>query len=131
MFLDETMDIPITTGLTLEGRSQVLIHTADAFIVVGGGSGTLDEICVAYLYRKPIVALHGGGGWADRLPEMLIEGRYLDHRRLVPIQFATEPETAVALALDLARVAGESGAGASGAAGGQLGDVPNLPGTKA
>ncbi|BDG59589.1 TIGR00725 family protein [Caldinitratiruptor microaerophilus] len=118
------VDIPITTGLTMEGRSQVLIHTADAVVAVGGGNGTLGEISNAYLYRKPIVAVRGSGGWADRLQPVLIEGKYLDHRRLVAIRFASDPEEAVRLALELA-----GAAPAAGPAGGPpwdtvQGDVP-------
>jgi len=94
--------VPITTGLTFEGRSQVLVHACDACIVVGGGAGTLTEIAIAYLYRKPIVALRGLGGWADQLAPVLVESQYLDHRRLTPIHFASDPEEAVALALRLA-----------------------------
>jgi len=93
--------VPVTTGLTMEGRSEVLVHAADAFIIVGGGAGTLTEIAVAYLYRKPLVALQGVGGWGDRLPEILVEGKFLDFRRLVPIHFAEEPEAAVDLAVRL------------------------------
>lgn len=121
---NEDVVIPITSGLTFEGRSQVLIHAADAFVVVGGGSGTLDEVCVAYLYRKPIVALRGCGGWGDRLESILLEGKYLDPRRLVPIHFVDEPAAAVELALRLASEAQSSPAPAAPAS--ALGDVPTL-----
>jgi len=93
--------IPVTTGLTMVGRSEVLVHAVDACIVVGGGAGTLAEITVAYLYRKPIVALRGTGGWGDHLEPALVDGRYLDHRKLVPIHYADDPEAAVALAVQL------------------------------
>jgi len=93
--------VPVTTGLTFQGRSEVRIHAADAFIIVGGGAGTLAEIAVAYLHRKPLVAVQGVGGWGDRLPAALVEGCYLDHRRLVPIHFVDDPDGTVALAVEL------------------------------
>lgn len=99
------VSVPITTGLSMAGRSEVLIHSADAFLIVGGGAGTLTEVCVAYLYGKPLVALRGTGGWGDRLESALLEGKYLDHRRMVPIYFEEDPERAVALAVQLAQAA--------------------------
>jgi len=94
---------PVTTGLTMVGRSEVLVHAVDACIIVGGGAGTLAEIAVAYLYRKPLVALRGTGGWGDHLASALVDGRFLDHRRLVPIHYVADPEEAVALAAELAQ----------------------------
>lgn len=116
--------VPITTGLTFEGRSQVLMHACDACIAVGGGAGTLTEITIAYLYRKPIVALKGHGGWADSLAPVLLEGKYLDHRRLIPIHFVSDPEEAVALAVRLAEEAGKRPAPAPCPADAAPGDVP-------
>lgn len=97
--------VPVTTGLTMVGRSEVLVHAVDACIIVGGGAGTLAEIAVAYLYRKPLVALRGTGGWGDELAPALVDGRFLDHRRLVPIHYVDDPEAAVALAVQLAEQA--------------------------
>jgi len=114
------VSVPVTTGLTLPGRSEVLIHAADAFIIVGGGAGTLAEIALAYLYRKPLVALRGVGGWGDRLPAALVEGQYLDDRRLVPIHFVDDPDAAVALAVELATAQPDR----SQPPAGELGDVP-------
>ena len=50
--------------------------SADGVIVIGGGSGTLSEICAAYMYKKPIVALKNSGGTASKYSD-----RYLDHRK--------------------------------------------------
>lgn len=117
--------VPITTGLTLEGRSEVLVHTADAFVVVGGGAGTLAEIAIAYLYRKPIVALQGFGGWADQLAPVLFEGKYLDHRRLTPVHLASDPQEAVALALRLAEAGQRQTTSAPCPRDAAQGDVPS------
>lgn len=114
--------VPVTTGLTVVGRSEVLVHAMDACIIVGGGAGTLAEIAVAYLYRKPLVALRGTGGWGDHLAAALVDGRFLDHRRLVPIHYVDDPEQAAALAVDLA----QQGRRPPDQAASGLGDVPKL-----
>jgi len=116
--------VPITTGLTLEGRSEVLIHAADCFLIVGGGAGTLAEVAVAYLYAKPMIALRGAGGWGDLLESILFEGRFLDHRRLVPVEFVDDASEAVALAVRLATEY-RGRRGGTPTTGSALGDVPS------
>jgi uncharacterized protein (TIGR00725 family) len=85
-------DIVIPTGVG-EARNFITSFTADAVIVVGGGVGTLIEACVAYIKRKPIIALKGSGGIADK-----IAGKYLDERQLILVQEADDPSNAVRLA---------------------------------
>ena len=56
-------DVIIASGLERGGgREMVLVLSCDAIITIGGGSGTLNEICVAYQANIPIVALSGTGG---------------------------------------------------------------------
>lgn len=97
------LDVAITTGLGMDARSIVLIHSSDAVIVLGGQNGTLLEISDAYLARRPIVVLRGSGLWADRLEAFALEGRYLDWRRNVAIEYATTPQEAVDLAVAAAQ----------------------------
>lgn len=102
------VDVAVTTGLSMEARSLVLIHSADAVIMIAGGNGTLGELSAAYLNRRPVVVMTGSGGWADRIRAVLegdpaLAGRYLDARRNVAVHFADTPEGAVALAVELAR----------------------------
>jgi len=85
-------DVVIPTGIG-EARNFITSFTADAVIVVGGGVGTLIEACVAYIKRKPIIALKGSGGIADK-----IAGKYLDERQLILVQEADDPSSAVRLA---------------------------------
>jgi uncharacterized protein (TIGR00725 family) len=92
------LDLAIPTGLG-RARGLALVRSSDAIVMIGGGAGTLVELGLAYLEAKTIVVLRGSGGWSDRFAPMLIEGRYLDERRIVPIDFADTPERAVALAL--------------------------------
>ena len=49
-------DIVIPSGMGLT-RDFLNALSADGVIVIGGGSGTLSEICAAYMHKKPIVAL--------------------------------------------------------------------------
>lgn len=93
---NEYVDVEIVTNMGQGGDAFVIPYTADAAIVVGGGVGTLKEISGFYLAGKPIVALAGTGGWADRLA-----GEYLDERRIVRIESATTPEEAVNQVLEL------------------------------
>ena len=53
---NEFCDIVIPSGMGLT-RDFLNALSADGVIVIGGGSGTLSEICAAYMYKKPIVAL--------------------------------------------------------------------------
>ena len=92
--------IPIATGLR-EMRSHVMINACDAIIMICGSAGTLNEATLVY-YEKPLVVLEGTGGWADRLRQTLIEGRYFDLRGSSEIFFVSTPEEAVSMAFDLA-----------------------------
>jgi hypothetical protein len=40
----------------------------DACIVIGGRAGTVSEVCLAWLHRRPLLPLIGCGGWSDGLP---------------------------------------------------------------
>jgi uncharacterized protein (TIGR00725 family) len=70
-------DLVIPTGLGL-ARNILVVSTADLVVAVGGGSGTLSEIALAWQLGKPIIALaiEGSAGWASELA-----GRTLDARR--------------------------------------------------
>ena len=78
-------DVRVQTGMDYMMRSLVLVHTVDLGITIGGEIGTLFEMVSAYAYGKPIVLFRGTGGWTDRIADMLIDGEYLDNRRIVKI----------------------------------------------
>ena len=63
--------------------------------MVGGSTGTLNELTIAYAEARPVVILRGSGGWSDRIAPVLHKGRYLDERETVEISFADTPEEAV------------------------------------
>jgi uncharacterized protein (TIGR00725 family) len=95
----EDADIIIPTGMDVGGgREFVLGLSCDAMIVINGGSGTLNEIAVAYQANIPIIAIKGSGGWSDKLA-----GTYLDERKRIKILAAETPEEAVDLAVRLGK----------------------------
>lgn len=86
------VDIVIPTGMNY-ARNTILVAMADVVVAVGGGSGTLSEIALAWQHGKPIVALDLGEGWSARLA-----GERLDHRRDDLLHRAESAEEAVRLA---------------------------------
>ncbi|MGB9866984.1 MAG: TIGR00725 family protein [Bacillota bacterium] len=99
---NQYVTVPVTTGLSFEFRSVVLVHACDAIIMVSGGAGTLMELCVAQRNGVPVVVLEASGGWAGRLRSVALEGMYMDERRTSPLAFAGSPQEAVELAFQLA-----------------------------
>src|SRR6266545_680253 len=87
-------DIIIPTGMGFS-RNYVTAYSADSAVVVGGGAGTYVEALVAYQKGKPIVALTGTGGTADKIADS-----YLDDRKTVKVMAAPTPKDAVDQALD-------------------------------
>jgi len=91
---NEFCDIVIPSGMGLT-RDFLNALSADGVIVIGGGSGTLSEICAAYMYKKPIVALKNSGGTASKYA-----GGYLDHRKNVKIVGVETPQQAIKYILE-------------------------------
>ena len=92
---NEFCDIVIPTGLGL-ARDFLNALSADGVIIVGGGSGTLSEVCASYMNKKPMVALRNMGGSI----EPYIDG-FLDHRENIKIIGADGPDEAVNTILEL------------------------------
>lgn len=57
------------------GREFPLILSANAIISIGGGSGTLMEIAMAYQAGIPVIALKNTGGWSERLMNSFVDER--------------------------------------------------------
>ncbi len=59
----------VCTGSERGGpRESVFVMSCDALIAIGGGSGTATEMLIAYQNgNRPIVAIEGTGGWADKM----------------------------------------------------------------
>ncbi len=67
-------DVILPTGLG-HARNVLTALAGDFVVAVGGGAGTLSELCFAWIHRRPLYVLRGSGGWSDRLA-----GGPLDHR---------------------------------------------------
>ena len=88
-FANEYCDVVIPSGIGLS-RDFLTALSGDGMIIIGGGSGTLSEICAAYLHKRPMVAIKNTGGMAD-----IYADQYLDHRKQVKIIGVTSPKEAV------------------------------------
>lgn len=67
-------DIVIPSGMGMT-RDFLNALSADGIIIIGGGAGTLSEMCAAYMHDRPMAAIRGTGGMAD-----LYADRHIDHR---------------------------------------------------
>ncbi|HWZ65721.1 MAG TPA: hypothetical protein VNX65_02900 [Patescibacteria group bacterium] len=93
--IQKDADIIIPCGLERGGgREFVLVLACDAVIAISGGSGTLNELAVAYQADIPMIALTGFGGWADKMAD-----QYFDSRNRRKVICANTPEEAVDMAL--------------------------------
>jgi uncharacterized protein (TIGR00725 family) len=94
----EGADVIIATGLERGGgREFSLALSCDVIISVSGGSGTLNEMVVAYQANIPLVAMKGTGGWADEMA-----GKFFDARNRVKVEAVKTPKEAVSMAITLA-----------------------------
>jgi uncharacterized protein (TIGR00725 family) len=77
-------DVTVATGIG-HARNLAVVASGDVLVAVGGGWGTLSEIALAGVMRRPVVVL---AGWR------------IEHVRELPgaIHYAERPEEAVELA---------------------------------
>lgn len=59
-----TVVIPCGMG---DARNLLMALAGDACIVIGGRAGTISEVCLAWLHKRPLLPLTGCGGWSDDL----------------------------------------------------------------
>jgi len=67
----QSHDVLIFTGSGLMGREVVNIRSSDMVVIVGGRSGTLGELAIAYDEGKLIGVLTDTGGITALIPEIL------------------------------------------------------------
>jgi len=80
-----TVVIPCGMG---DARNLLMALAGDACVVIGGRAGTISEVCLAWLHKRPLLPLVGCGGWSDQLP-----AHPPDERRNSPIlPWRTPPE---------------------------------------
>lgn len=95
---NEHLSFEVKTGMDSSMRSVLMMYNVDVVISVGGKAGTGLELFSAYLMSIPIILLRGTGGWTDRIANVLIEGKYLDERKLVEIKNSWSVDEAIELA---------------------------------
>ncbi|MBK9000736.1 MAG: TIGR00725 family protein [Myxococcales bacterium] len=82
------VDVAIPSGLGI-ARNALVVQSADAVIAVGGGSGTLSEMAMAWQLGKLVVGV-AAPGWSERLA-----GSPIDERRDDTVERAASAEEAV------------------------------------
>jgi uncharacterized protein (TIGR00725 family) len=60
-----TVAIPCGMG---DARNLLMALAGDACLVIGGRAGTISEVCLAWLHKRPLLPLVGHGGWSNDLP---------------------------------------------------------------
>lgn len=84
------IDVEIVSGIINCAEESLIISMSDGIVAIGGGSGTLQELAVAYRLQKPVVAIRGINGWANSLANT-----YLDERKLMKIASAKDAKSAI------------------------------------
>ncbi len=59
-----TIVVPCGMG---DARNLLMALSGDACIVIGGRAGTISEVCMAWLHKRPLLPLVGCGGWSNGL----------------------------------------------------------------
>lgn len=88
---NDYVDIAIPVPFS-QGRNLVVVLSGDAVIAISGKAGTLSEICFAWIYKKPIIALSSVPGWSSKMADQKI-----DNRRSDKIYGAKTPEEVISL----------------------------------
>ncbi|MFW9829423.1 MAG: TIGR00725 family protein [Candidatus Thorarchaeota archaeon] len=61
-----------------QARNIVVVLSGDVCLAISGKAGTLSEICFAWIYQKPIVALSSVEGWSAKIANQKIDDRRKD-----------------------------------------------------
>lgn len=67
--------IVIPTGLG-NARNIITALSCDAIISIGGGAGTLSEICFGWIHQKPIFVFDQFDGWSEKLADQPLDRKY-------------------------------------------------------
>jgi uncharacterized protein (TIGR00725 family) len=98
----EGTDVLIYTGFGLKGRNVVLVRTCDVVLIFRGGTGTLNELTIAYDEGRVVGCLTGTGGVADEAERLL---QVLPKKTSAKVIFDEDPERLLDLCLEAHRLA--------------------------
>ncbi len=90
-YIDIAIPVPFS-----QARNLIVVLSGDISVAIGGKAGTLSEICFAWIYGKPIIALSGVEGWSSK-----IAGQKLDDRRSDQIYNAITPQEVIDRILEI------------------------------
>ncbi|NVM36365.1 MAG: TIGR00725 family protein [Candidatus Lokiarchaeota archaeon] len=82
-----------------QARNIVVVLSGDACLAISGKAGTLSEICFAWIYQKPIIALSSVKGWSSK-----IANQKLDDRRYDKIYGVETPQEAISKLKELLEI---------------------------
>ena len=51
-----------------DARNLLMALAGDACLVIGGRAGTISEVALAWLHKRPLLPLVGHDGWSNNLP---------------------------------------------------------------
>ena len=81
----------IPCGLEIGGgREFTLVLACNCIIAIGGGSGTLTEMAIAYQAGIPIIVIDKFDGWAKKL-----SNKFIDNRKRLKCINASTPQDAL------------------------------------
>jgi hypothetical protein len=85
-FIDVVIPVPFS-----QARNIVVVLSGDACVAIEGKAGTLSEMCFAWIYGKPLIALTGEiKGWSSKMA-----GKRIDDRRSDTIYGASSAQEVV------------------------------------
>ena len=61
-----------------QARNIVVVLAGDICLAISGKAGTLSEICFAWIYNKPIIALSSVEGWSSNIANQRLDDRRND-----------------------------------------------------
>lgn len=94
----------IPCGLEIGGgREFSLVLSCDVIIAIGGGSGTLTEMAIAYQAGIPIIVIDKFDGWAKKL-----SNRYIDDRKRLKCIAVSSAKDAINIAIKIVKERRES-----------------------
>jgi uncharacterized protein (TIGR00725 family) len=94
---DNNTDVIICSGMERGGgREFVLVNSCDCIVAISGGSGTMNEMLVAYQLNIPVIVMKDTGGWADEMAD-----KYFDDRKRMKAVSVKNAEEAVRMAIVL------------------------------
>ncbi len=69
-FVDIVIPVPFS-----QARNIVVVLSGDICVAIGGKAGTLSEMCFAWIYEKPIIAMNDIEGWSSKIANQKIDDR--------------------------------------------------------